>query len=461
MFKPVGVVMKKGVSVIHAGKTIHRIVKEWVNAYKSLPDSVQELQVTVSTIIAVTEQHIRLQNTSVEPVLESIYAELNDAKDLLVSYQESKKATLFVKAKSYDRKLTKYTESLKGHLEFLSTALRVAAPTEFNPVNVLKDVDDAALRFWVESFGNVNSMPVAIFRDAILNYARTRFPKGYQKIAANLVIQKEYANATFTIYMFKDLLFQHEGFDMAVKSFAYANPFIEQSFATSQTRVCEYECSCSSSVGRNALMAGATPTPREEEEKAKVLFDPNLKNHFYIVSQVGKDEKSGAAMCLQPSVSSASSEGGNPRVVISPCRGTELQQWSFGSDGYVVNRATGMVLDAECDDKKFVQGAALCVSPVANKNTQNWTFNEKGLVEPAVCKDLCMDVDRAVNEDGARVILWKVDNADAVPPNNQRWKVCRNPPLLLDKSKLENVNTFGEEESETEYTPYPDDIGKK
>lgn len=444
MFRPVGVAMKKGVSVIHAGKTIYRIVDEWVKAYKSLPESVQDLKVTVTTILAVTEQHIRLQNVSVEPVLEAIHSELIDARELLLAYQESKKATLFVKAKSFDRKLTKQSDSLKGHLEFLSTALRVAAPTEFNPVNVLKGIDDTALRFWVESFGSVSNVPVTIFRDAILNYARTRFPKGFPKIASNLTIRKEYANATFTIYMFKDFLLIHQGFDMTVKSFAYANPFVEQSFITSQTCVCNYN----NSIGMTKSTNEIEEEEEEDNEKAKVLFDPNLRNHFYIISNVGKDEKSGAAMCLQPE---SNSKSDSPKVVIAVCRGTERQQWSFGSDGYIVNRETGMVLDVEGDDTKFVQGAVLCVSPAANRNTQNWTFNDRGLVVPAMSKGtLCMDVDRGVNEEGTRVLLWKTDEDGKVPAPNQRWRVCRNPPLILDRSRLESVDTFGEEEEEEE-----------
>lgn len=481
MFKPVGFALKKGVSVVHAGKTIYRIVDEWVKAYKSLPDSVKELKATVTTIIAVTEQHIRLQNTSVEPVLEAIYNELNDARDLLISYQKAKKATVFVKAKKFDRNLNKRNDSLKGHLEFLSTALRVAAPTEFNPVNVLKGVDDAALRFWVESFGSVNSVPATVFRDAVLNYAQTRFPKGCAKIASNLVIRKEHSNATFTIYMFKDLLLLHEGFDMTIKSFAYSNPFVEHSFVTTQTCVCNCDnshpsmsmspsssvpssvsSSSVSSVSSSSVAAGMTPQVVEE---AKILFDPNLKNHFYIVSQVGKDPKTGAAMCLQPGdpSSDAAGEDGALKVVIAVCRGTERQQWSFGSDGYIVNRETGMVLDVECvDDRKFVQGAEVRVSPAANRNSQNWTFNEKGVVLPAMCRGMCLDVDRGVNQEGSRVVLWKMDTSDAVPPNNQRWKVCRNPPLVLDRSRIEEAEMFGEEtekdgggDDEEGFTPTP------
>lgn len=459
MFKPVGVVLKKGASVVHTGKTIYRIADEWVKAYKSLPESVQDLKATIATIIAVTEQHIRLQNTSVEPVLEAIYNELTAARDLLISYQKAKKAMVFVKAKKFDRSLNKRNNSLKGHLEFLSTALRVAAPTEFNPVNVLKGIDDVALRFWVESFGSVNSVPVTVFRDAILNYAQTRFPKGYAKIASNMVIQKDYSNATFTIYMFKDLLLLHEGFEMTVKSFAYSNPFVERSFVTTQTCVCDCNNNSSSSSPMSSssmsVSSSVGMTPQVVEE-AKILFDPNLKNHFYIVSQVGKDPKTGAAMCLQPAPASESGGAGPLKVVIAVCRGTERQQWSFGSDGYIVNRETGMVLDLECeDDRKFVQGAELCVSPAANRNSQNWTLNERGLVLPAMCRGMCMDVDRGLNQEGNKVVLWKIDTSDAVPQDNQRWKVCRNPPLVLDRSRIEEAEVFGEEEKDGEFTPTP------
>ena len=453
MFSPVGVVLKKGVSVVHAGKTIYKITDEWVKAYKSLPSSVQELKVTVTTIIAVTEQHIRLQNVTVEPVLEAIYNELNDARDLLISYQKAKKATLFVKAKKFDRGLTKQNDSLKGHLEFLSTALRVAAPTEFNPVNVLKGIDDAALRFWVESFGSVSNVPTAVFRDAVLNYARTRFPKGFPKIASNLTVPKEFANAAFTIYMFKDLLLLHEGFDMTIKSFAYTNPFIET--PQNVPKSLEMTSSVTSSSSSSAPVSS---------EKAQVLFDPSLKNHFYIVSSIGNDEKSGAAMCLQPALSASGSSSAPCAVVIAVCRGTELQQWSFGSDGYVVNRATGMVLDVECEaDGRLAQGAVVRVAPAANRDSQNWTFTERGLVVPATCEGLCMDVDRGVNREGNGVVLWKVGEAGPAPQKNQRWRVCRNPLLVLDRSRAREVEVFEEEEvvaeGETEkgdeFTPTP------
>lgn len=448
MFKPVGSAMKKGVAVVHAGKTIYRIVNDWVKTYKGLPESVQGLKVAVTTIVAVTEQHIRLQNTSVEPVLEAIYAELEKARDLLIAYQAAKKQTLFVKAKSFDRKLVGYTQSLQGHLEFLSTALRVSAPTEFNPTNVLRGVDDAALRFWVDSFGSVNSVPLVVFRDAVVSYAQSRFPRGYQKIAANLVVPKEYASATFTIYMFKDLVLAGEGFDMTIKSFAYTNPFTALTSTASPATSATSSINVCSEVSQQATPGNPT--------KAKIVFDPDLGNHFYIISRVAGEGGSGAAMCLQP----ANSSGGKSDngVVIAVCRGTELQQWSFENDGgYVVNRETGLALDVE--GGAFAQGARVCVSPIANRDTQNWTFNERGLVVPATCMDLCMDVDRAGNAEGTPVVLWKPDAAAPTLPKNQLWKICRNPPMLPDPKRLAKSDDEEEEEEGEGETEKPVEEG--
>jgi hypothetical protein len=99
-------------------------------------------------------------------------------------------------------------------------------------------------------------------------------------------------------------------------------------------------------------------------------------------------------------VKGASKEKGTP-VIVHENKNAVNQQWDFTPEGYLVSRASGLVLDIP--QAKYENGHQVHIWEKKGASNQLWTWDDYGFIASKGNPEFVLDLDR----DDNRLIIYK------------------------------------------------------